>query len=72
MKKPEEKPCHPKLTEAEEEEYDIDPLKIKEQQEECRSEERNERASQRRIIENLVMSALRFCAMPMGNITELS
>jgi hypothetical protein len=69
MKKPEEKPCHPKLTEAE---YNIDPLKIKAQQEECRSEGRQRKASQRRIIKDLVMSALRFCAMPMGNITELS
>jgi hypothetical protein len=44
MKKPEEKPCHPKLTQAEEEEYDINPLKIKEQQEECRSEERKRKS----------------------------
>jgi hypothetical protein len=31
----EKEPCHPNLTEAEEENYDIDPSKIKEEKEEC-------------------------------------
>lgn len=39
-------PCHPNLTEAEEENYDIDPSKIKEEKEECSSErkQKNKRA----------------------------
>jgi hypothetical protein len=40
MKKPEQEPCHPNLTEAEEENYDIDPSKIMEEKEECSSPER--------------------------------
>jgi hypothetical protein len=35
MKIPEQEPCHPNLTKAEEENYDIDPLKVTAEQEEC-------------------------------------
>lgn len=33
--------CHPNLTEAEEQSYDIDPSKIKEEEDECLSKESN-------------------------------
>jgi hypothetical protein len=47
---PDQDPCHPNLTEAEEENYDIDPSTIKEEKEECASSERkqkNKRAKDR-------------------------
>jgi hypothetical protein len=34
--------CHPNLTEAEEQEYDIDPSKIKEEQDECLSKDKED------------------------------
>jgi hypothetical protein len=37
MKIPEQRPCHPNLTKAEEENYDIDPSKVTEEKEECSS-----------------------------------
>jgi hypothetical protein len=37
---PAQKPCHPNLTKAEEENYDIDSSKIKEEEEECQSAEK--------------------------------
>jgi hypothetical protein len=40
---PDQEPCHPNLTEAEEENYDIDPSKIKEEKEECASSERKQK-----------------------------
>jgi hypothetical protein len=40
MKKPEQKPCHPNLTKAEEENYDIDSSKVTEELEECSSAEK--------------------------------
>jgi hypothetical protein len=40
---PDQDPCHPNLTEAEEENYDIDPSKIKEEKEECLSSERKQK-----------------------------
>jgi hypothetical protein len=43
MKMPEQKPCHPNLTEAEEENYDIDPSKIEEEREECSSSKRKQK-----------------------------
>jgi hypothetical protein len=47
IKMPEKEPCHPNLTEAEEENYDIDPSKIKEEKEECslsEGKQKNKRA----------------------------
>lgn len=44
MKETEQKPCHPNLTEAEEEIYDIDPAKIKEEEEECQSPARKRKS----------------------------
>jgi hypothetical protein len=41
------------LTEAEEENYDIDPSKIKEEKEECSSSEKKKRIHGRRIVEGL-------------------
>jgi hypothetical protein len=38
-----QEPCHPNLTEAEEENYDIDPSKIKEEKEECSTSERKQK-----------------------------
>jgi hypothetical protein len=37
---PAQKTCHPNLTKAEEENYDIDPSKIKEEEKECQSAEK--------------------------------
>jgi hypothetical protein len=43
---PDQDPCHPNLTEAEEENYDIDPSKIKEEKEECASSQRKQKNKQ--------------------------
>jgi hypothetical protein len=43
---PDQYPCHPNLTEAEEENYDIDPSKIKEEKEECASSQRKQKNKQ--------------------------
>jgi hypothetical protein len=43
-KLPAQKPCHPNLTEAEEENYDIDSSKIKEEEEDCHSAERRRKS----------------------------
>jgi hypothetical protein len=43
IKMPDQEPCHPNLTEAEEENYDIDPSKIEEEKEECSLSERKQK-----------------------------
>lgn len=38
--------CHPNLTEAEEQNYDIDPAKIRQEEEECLAEKKNAKTKQ--------------------------
>lgn len=40
--------CHPNLTEAEQQNYDIDPSKVKEEKDECSSKGTNKRQSEKR------------------------
>jgi hypothetical protein len=43
MKEREQGLCHPNLTEAEEQNYDINPSKIKEEEKECQSSRRKQK-----------------------------
>jgi hypothetical protein len=46
MKEREQGPCHPNLTEAEEQNYDINPSKIKEEENECQSSRRKQKGNE--------------------------
>lgn len=58
MKEREQEPCHPNLTEGEEQNYDIDPSKIKEEENVSILQKKTERLVHEGSVNILIMSAL--------------